>query len=440
MLLTIRLILLGNRTLCMDDSHDHFITSSIVSTKINVQNLEVGMYVCALDKPWLESGFLFQGFELKNQADIDAVRKECQFVYIDVEKQNIVLRHALKPTPYLTGTLEKKRTSPPRVSFIQEIDQAINTYGKTSNLVRSFMEEVQLGKGINVAVAKQAVAECVDSVLRSSDALLLMTQLKRKDIYTAQHSMNVCILSIALGKHLNLGNVELNNLGLCGLMHDMGKMYIPLDILNKPARLDDKELVIMQSHTLQGGKLLMSNKDIFPGAIDVAFTHHERLDGTGYPYHLTDVQITPYSRIVTIADVYDAISSDRIYQKGRTHLETINIMTKNCGTHLDTRLVYKFIECMGIYPPGNLVELNSGEVGIVIEVNPEHKLKPKILLILDEHKQRRPLQLIDLFLEGGMTTGDRTIRNIIKPELYSIDINEFSNLNLIASVLSPKED
>lgn len=302
------------------------------------------------------------------------------------------------------------------------------------------MEDVQLGRGINAAVAKQTVADCVNSIMRSSDALLLMTQLKRRDIYTAQHSMNVCILSIALGKQLNLSEVELNNLGLCGLMHDMGKMNVPLDILNKPARLDDKELVIMQGHAIKGGKILMSTKDIFPGAIDVAFTHHERLDGAGYPHHLRDAQITPYSRIVTIADVYDAISSDRVYKKGKTHLEAISIMTKDAGTHLDSRLVYKFIECMGIYPPGNLVELNSGEVGLVIEVNPEHKLKPKILLILDEQKQRRPLQLIDLFLENGMTTGDRTIKNIIRPELYGIDINEFANLGLIASGLSPKED
>lgn len=425
----------------MDDSFNHFITSSIVPTKIDVRELKVGMYVCALDKPWLESGFLFQGFELKTQADIDAVRKECEYVYIDIEKQSVILKHALKPTPYLTtGTLEKKRTNQPRISFIQEIDQATDTYGKTSNLVRSFMEDVQLGRGINVAVAKKAVAECVDSVLRSTDALLWMTQLKRKDVYTAQHSMNVCILSIALGKHLNFSPVELNNLGLCGMMHDMGKMNVPLEILNKPGQLEGKELKIMQSHTLYGRKLLLASKDMFPGAIDVACSHHERLDGAGYPYKLTDSQITPYSRIVTIADVYDAISSDRVYKKGKTHLETISIMTKNSGTHLDPKLIFKFIECMGIYPPGNLVELNSGEVGIVIEVNPEHKLKPKILLILDENKQRHPLQLIDLFLEGGMTTGDRTIKNIIRPEQYSIDINEFANLNLIATGLSRKED
>jgi HD-GYP domain-containing protein (c-di-GMP phosphodiesterase class II) len=420
----------------MDDSHNIFLTSSIVPTKIDVCDLRVGMYVCELDKPWLESSFLFQGFELKNQEDVDAVRQECQFVYIDVEKQTIVSKFQSKSAPYISGSLDKRPAPQPKSSFIQEIDHASHTYGQTSDLVRSFMEDVQLGKAINTAIAKKVVAECVDSVLHAPDALLWMTQLKHRDMYTAQHSMNVCILSIALGRHINLAESELNNLGLCGMMHDMGKMKIPLEILNKPAKLEPDELIIMQSHSLQGGKLLLSSKDMYSGAIDVARSHHERLDGTGYPYRLTDVQITPYSRIVTIADMYDAISSDRVYQKGRTHLEAINIMTKMCGTQLDSKLTYKFIECMGIYPPGSVVELNSGEIAVVIEVNPLYKLKPKILLLLDEQKQRRPLRLIDLFLiMDDMEASNRTIKNIVRAEQYNIDLSEYYNLGLIGKGL-----
>jgi HD-GYP domain-containing protein (c-di-GMP phosphodiesterase class II) len=298
------------------------------------------------------------------------------------------------------------------------------------------MEDVQLGRAINVAIAKKVVAECVDSVLHAPDALLWMTQLKHRDMYTAQHSMNVCILSIALGRHINLPESELNNLGLCGMMHDMGKMKIPLEILNKPGKLEPDELIIMQSHSLEGEKLLLSSKDMYSGAIDVARSHHERLDGKGYPYRLTDMQITPYSRIVTIADMYDAISSDRVYQKGRTHLEALNIMTKMCGTQLDTKLTYQFIECMGIYPPGSVVELQSGEIAVVIEVNPLYKLKPKILLLLDENKQRRPLRLIDLFLiMDDMEVGNRTIKNIVRAEEYNIDLSEYYNIGLIGKGL-----
>ncbi|MDD1616143.1 MAG: Metal-dependent phosphohydrolase, HD subdomain [Methylococcaceae bacterium NSP1-2] len=272
----------------MDDSRNIFLTSSIVPTKIDVCDLRIGMYVSQLDKPWLESSFLFQGFELKNQEDVDAVRQECQFVYIDVDKQNSALKSPHKVSPYISGSLEKPLpTHPRKSSFIQEIDHAAHTYGQTSDLVRGFMEDVQLGRAINVAIAKKVVAECVDSILHAPDALLWMTQLKHRDMYTAQHSMNVCILSIALGRHINLPEIELNNLGLCGMMHDMGKMKVPLEILNKPDKLEPNELKIMQSHSLQGGKLLLSSKDMYSGAIDVARSHHEHLDGAGYPYHLT---------------------------------------------------------------------------------------------------------------------------------------------------------
>ncbi|MDD1616142.1 MAG: Metal-dependent phosphohydrolase, HD subdomain [Methylococcaceae bacterium NSP1-2] len=143
----------------------------------------------------------------------------------------------------------------------------------------------------------------------------------------------------------------------------------------------------------------------------------------------------PYSRIVTIADVYDAISSDRVYKKGKTHLEAINIMTKICGTQLDSKLTYKFIECMGIYPPGSVVELNSGEIAVVIEVNPLHKLKPKILLLLNENKQRQPLRMVDLLLMDGMEVGNRTIKNIVRAEQYNIDLSEYYNLGLIGKGL-----
>jgi len=194
-------------------------------------------------------------------------------------------------------------------------------------------------------------------------------------------------------------------------------------------------LLIMQSHAAWGAKLLISSKDMYTGAIDVAGSHHERLDGKGYPNRLTDVQITPYSRIVTITDMYDAISSDRVYQKGRSHLEALKIMTGMCGTQLDTKLTYSFIECMGIYPPGSIIELNSGEIAVVIEVNPHHKLKPKILLLLDEDKQRRPLQLVDLLLTCDIEVGNRTIKNIVRADTYNINLEEYYNLGLIGKGL-----
>jgi HD-GYP domain-containing protein (c-di-GMP phosphodiesterase class II) len=416
----------------MNDSNTLFLSSSNPLTKINVKDLKVGMYVSKLDKPWLESNFLFQGFELKNEADINAVREQCEFVFIDVKKQSKTRTLESKDTPYSKGWLDR-RTPPDKLSsFEEEIEHAGDVHQQTSNLVRSFMEDISLGKTINGEIAKKAVANCVDSILNAPDALLWMTQLKNRDLYTSQHSMNVCILAIALGRHINLSIKELNNVGLCGMMHDMGKMSVPLEILNKPGKLESDELKIMQNHPELGWKLLMSSSDMYGGAIDVAYSHHERLDGTGYPRKLSAEKITPYTRIVAIVDMYDAITSDRVYQNGRTHLDAIDIMTKMCGTHLDPGLTYKFIECLGIYPPGCIVEMSNGEIAIVVEANQKKRLKPKIILLLDEDKKARPERMIDLSkIDLDASGQEYRIVKIVRADEYDIDLNKYYHNRII---------
>jgi HD-GYP domain-containing protein (c-di-GMP phosphodiesterase class II) len=421
----------------MNDRNTLFFASSNALTKINVKDLKVGMYVAKLDKPWLDSNFLYQGFELKNQADINAVCEQCSFVFIDVTKQNTTQTFESKDTPYSKGWLDARIAPDKLSSFEKEIERAGFVYNKTSTLVRSFMDDVSLGKTITVEIAKKAVAECVDSILHAPDALLWMTQLKNRDLYTSQHSMNVCILAIALGRQLNLPVKELNNVGLCGMMHDMGKMKVPLEVLNKPGKLEPDELKMMQCHPSLGWELLMSSNDMYGGAIDVAHSHHERLDGTGYPRKLTAEKITPYTRMVTIVDMYDAITSDRVYQKGRTHLEAINIMTQMCGTHLDSGLTYKFIECLGIYPPGSVVEMSNGEVAIVIEANQKQRLKPKIILLLDEDKKSRRERIVDLS-KMDLDPGGEVYRvsKIVKADDYGIDLNKYYHNGIIEKSLA----
>jgi HD-GYP domain-containing protein (c-di-GMP phosphodiesterase class II) len=404
--------------------HSKFFTSSNKLTEIDVKDLKVGMYVANLDKPWEESNFLYQGFELKNQADINAVREQCEFVFIDVKKQNKTPRLEAIDTPYSKGWLSTRIPPDKRSSFEKEIEHAGYVYQKTSNLVRGFMEDLHLG--VTAKHAKEAVAECVDSILNAPDALLWMTKIKKSDSHTSQHSINVCIYAIALGRHINLSIKELNNLGLCGLMHDLGKKSVPLAILNKPGKLDHDELKIMQSHARLGWKLLRSTSHLYGGAVDVAHSHHERLDGTGYPRGLTAEKITPFSRIVAIVDVYDALTSDRVYHKGRNHLEAIKIMSKMCGSHLDSKLTHKFIECLGIYPPGSVVEMSNGEIAIVVETNQKKKLKPKIIILLDEDKKPITERMVDLSkIELNSSGQDYRITKFVNAEDYGIDLNRY---------------
>jgi HD-GYP domain-containing protein (c-di-GMP phosphodiesterase class II) len=221
--------------------------------------------------------------------------------------------------------------------------------------------------------------------------------------------------------------MALNNLGLCGMMHDMGKMLVPLDILNKPGKLETEEMQIMQSHTTLGYELLKSSHDMYPGAIDVAWTHHERLDGNGYPRQILHSAISHFAKIVTTVDMYDAITSDRVYQKGRTHLEATNILTNMSGSHLDPLLVIKFIECLGVYPPGCVVEMTNGSIAIVVEVNEKIKLRPKIIILLDEDKNRVSEEVvIDLSKMVTDRTGDfYTIKGIVKAEDWNIDSSKY---------------
>ncbi|MGR9073713.1 MAG: HD-GYP domain-containing protein [Gammaproteobacteria bacterium] len=406
----------------MNEKIDFTLASSVKKTQIAVKDLKIGMHVVDLDRPWLETPFLFQGFEIKNEADLKAIRGVCQYVYVDVSQHN---KETYTKTAYPNSWLEK--TKPPARSrtFEQEFEKAEHAYHGASNLIMEFMDDVRLGRTVNYEIAKKAVSYCVDSVLHQPDALMWMTQLKSRDQYTAQHSMNVCVLSIALARQINLSVDELNQVGLCGMMHDMGKMRVPLDILNKPDKLEPNELSIMQSHTTLGWKMLMSSRNMYEGAIDVAYSHHERLDGVGYPRKLNDPQITAYTRIVAIADMYDAITSDRIYKDGKTHLEAINILTKAGGGHLDPSLVIKFIECIGIYPPGSVVEMNNGEIAVVVEVNPSHKIRPKIITLLDEDGNRKEERVVDLAkLDLDASGHEYRIKKIVKPSDFGIDLKD----------------
>jgi HD-GYP domain-containing protein (c-di-GMP phosphodiesterase class II) len=422
----------------MDKPFDSRGITTLHKLKVPVGDLKIGMYVCELDRPWLDSPFLFQGFMLATRADIEAVQKVCEYVYIDAYKTQYpeaTEARQSSQTQQLTWT-----AAPPekRVSIEQEIDKAQTVHKQTRSLVKAFVDEIRAGRSADIQLAKEAVAECVDSIYKNPDAMLLLTQLKNRDEYTSQHSMNVCILSIILGRYIGLSIPDLRNLGLSGLMHDMGKMKVPLEILNKPGRLTDEEMTLMKAHTVHGRDILMSSQGIHPDAIDVAYTHHENLDGTGYPHGITHIGINPFTRIVAIVDTYDAVTSDRVYQSGRTHMDAIDILNKESGKRLDGELVTRFIECLGIYPAGSLVEMSNGEVALVIEVNPRQKLKPKVVMLLDPDKNPQPHRIVDLAkLDLDASGQPYRIKAILKNGSYSVDIKAYHERGLIQRAAAP---
>ncbi len=487
------------------------------------------MYVCALDKPWKDSSFIFQGFLVQNDNIIQQVKDECQTVYIDVSRQSMSVsissaagkladtrrtkvntakkRRAtdtksgfFKSIPLLINTkfskspkrlrhnnlqdivnkhINVKDIQPPKKikSFEREINEAQSAHKNTRLVIQKFMDEVEAGGTIDMQIANKAVQDCMFSVLRSPDAMMLMTRLKTKDKKTWQHSMNTCVMAITLGRFLNLEEEELKTLGLCAMLHDIGKTLIPEGILNKSSGLNADELKIMQSHTTLGRNMLTTcsfkggmiteilnksteldfeqmkgmelhsplgnniltscSKKLESIIADVAYCHHERLDGHGYPQGLSDIQISPYAKMIAIVDAYDSLTNDKNFRMGKTHFEAIEILLKRTDSHFDRTLVGCFIQALGTYPAGSAVELRSGEIGLVIEVNQQQKLKPKIIILSDQQKKPHAEEkIIDLARLGRDKSRESyTIKTIIRPDAYNIDINRYYNYGVIQQYL-----
>jgi HD-GYP domain-containing protein (c-di-GMP phosphodiesterase class II) len=391
--------------------------------RISVHDLEIGMHVIRPDKSWLETDFLIQGFIIQSQDQIDAFIRQCDHVYIEAR----VTRETSTK-----NALDKKVKSKEKIRYINkvafssEILQAQSTYSTAKSLAKNIMDGIRIGRMIDFNECKQTVDDIVDSILRNNNALVFLTKLKEKDEYTAEHSLNVCILSVAFAKHLGMEEMDIRRLGLGGLLHDVGKAKVPLEILNKEGRFTEEEFHIMKLHPVHGQKLLLNLPEEDRSAIDVAYSHHERIDATGYPRRLKANQIPYITKIVSVVDTYDAITSNRCYDKGRASMEALDIIYKCRGTQFDEELALEFIKCVGIYPPGSIVELTNGQVGICISTNEVNKLKPKIIIVLDEHKRMQKEVVVDL--QNSFKDKDGNPYKIAKEVpngSYGVDVREF---------------
>ncbi|MBQ0743407.1 MAG: HD-GYP domain-containing protein [Pseudomonas sp.] len=396
--------------------------------KIDVAQLTIGMYVIELDRPWTETSFLFQGFRIRQQEEIRLLQEACKHVWVDSRltvgvKQQIIENHALAPE--LQPIVGK-------VSFTQEMDQASPVWHAAREESLRLLDAVRMGQELDVSAVKAVVRECVDSILRNPAAMLWLARIKNSDHYTAEHSLRVAIFAIALGRELALPDYQLEQIGVCGMLHDVGKIKVPSAILNKPGALTAEELRIMQSHAIEGRRLLMSNQQVTPATVDVAYSHHERLDGKGYPRGLNASRIPYFAKIIAVVDAYDAINSDRVYSKGKSSLESLRILFDATNSHFDEEIVGHFIRLIGIYPPGEIVELNTGEVGIIIGCSPASKLKPKILRVLDANKKLCKEIVIDL----ATTTTDANgkpcrVHDVHSSGAFGIDIEAYRRKGLL---------
>lgn len=402
--------------------------------KLAVTDLTCGMYVCELDRPWLESQCLFQGFYIDTEAQLQELKsgclRECKYVVIDTLKGADLAPHNVKPQPSAPSVVKAPRISEPSGEHIyprsidveQELAAAQQSRSRARSYIDQVFEDITAGETPDLEQARAVVNDLVESIMRNPDAQMCFTQLKNRDEYTAQHSVNVCVLALAFGRHLGLAPDDLNLLGTGALLHDIGKLKTPLEVLNKPGRLTDAEFEIMRQHPVHGRELLERIPGIPPEVIDVAFSHHERLQGHGYPRGLQHDEISVWSRMVAIVDVYDAITSDRCYHEGMAPTEALTRMYEWRIRDFDPDLLEQFVQCIGIYPIGSLVELSTGEVGVVISMNPKLRLRPKVSLVLDADKNPYfPARVLDL---AGLVDHERTctIKRVLDSGTFNVDV------------------
>ncbi|MEC7816269.1 MAG: HD-GYP domain-containing protein [Pseudomonadota bacterium] len=415
----------------------------IIEQQLPVSQLQIGMHVVRLDRPWSETRFLLQGFVIRNDDDIRDLQDQCDYVFIEGRVEfaanaaapvAIRQRSATAQTAH-TRTSSARTPEPPRrkvtyinkVSMGDEIPRAERFYASAKSIAQSIMSGIRVGRALDVTSARQVVNQCVDSILNNSDAMMLLTKLKHQDEYTVEHCLNVAILAAAFGKHLGLLEGEIRTLGLCGMLHDVGKARVPAEILQKPGALTPDEFALMRRHAEYGRDILMGQQSrSLSAAVDVAYNHHERLDGNGYPRALKASQIPYFAKVIAIVDTYDAITSNRVYDSCRSSMAALEILYRHRGTQFDPDLVQQFIQLIGIYPPGSLVELNTGELAIVTESNPGQRRRPRLAIVTTPEKDLLDLpRAVDL--SQSVVNGDPlglTIRKELPDGSHGVSLRD----------------
>ncbi|MDH5601661.1 MAG: HD-GYP domain-containing protein [Gammaproteobacteria bacterium] len=403
--------------------------------KKNINELSLGMYVCDLDRPWIESSFLFQGFEIHTEAEIQKLSNECKFVYVDTEKssahdkslQGHITKNNISQALEFVDTVILNVNDMYDDTFSEDLEKAKILHNSTQDYIEQAFTVLRNGGELDVDKAKEAVGDLVEQVMQNPDALVWLTQLKEKDKYTAVHSVNVCILSLTFGRELKLTEAELNILGLGALLFDIGKSRITDEILKKTDSLNQNELLLMKAHSYLGYAMLEESKNIPKEVLDIVLNHHERLNGMGYPNCRKGSEISRYTRIVSIVDTFDAMISDRCYKDAFQPQHALNELYNMAPYELDQDLIEAFIKCIGIYPVGSIVELNTGHTGVVVKLSEMHKLKPVVGLVLN--RKHEPYEVIRfLNLSSAIwqkSSGDKVeITKILEPHAYNIDVRE----------------
>ena len=389
--------------------------------KIPVAELAVGMYVSELDRPWLETPFLFQGFYVQSDDEVAAVRSHCRQVAVDTERDED------RPQP-----LAKRRPPRPPAEAMRElkdeIKQASGVHVSVAATIENVMGELKHAGKLDVHKLEAAVLPMVDSVLRNPAAMSCLMRIRRKGGYLYSHSLASSVWATALGREIGLERDALRVVALGAMLLDIGKTRIPEEILGKPGKLDAGELALMRRHVEFSLEIVEEAGEVDPRVLEMVAHHHERHDGSGYPRGLKGDDIPVYGRIAGVVDTYDAMITSRPYASTQSSYGALRQLRSLAGTEFQPELVDQFTQAIGMFPTGTLVLLNTGEVAVVTAQSRVRRLRPEIMVILDAEKQ--PLadyRVVDLNQVSATADNQASlwIEQGLEPGAYGVDPAEY---------------
>ncbi len=390
-------------------------------TKITVSELTIGMYIQKFPGSWADHPFFKSTFKVDSIKQIEKIKANgIKEVFIDTEKGLPAPKkeHTLQPKPATKPPSPNSKKPPAKkINRDAAIEKAKMVCDQAKDCVKDMFDEVRMGNAVNLSVISPVVKDIVSSVEQHRDALLTIARLKSSSDYTYMHSVAVCGLMVALSKRMNLNTKQIEQAGLAGLLHDIGKVAMEDEILNKPGKLTDEEYTAIKSHTTEGYKILSKTK-MEKAVLDVVLHHHEKIDGSGYPDQLKGNNISVLSRMGAICDVYDAVTSNRPYSSGWDPALALKRMASWEG-HFDKQIFSKFVQCLGIYPVGALVKISSGHLAVIIEQNSTDLVKPVIKVFYStKSRQMCSIKIIDLTKDKN----DLKIESIEKSESWNINV------------------
>lgn len=425
------------------------IISNKTSVEISVNNLKIGMYVSNLDRSWIETPYLLQGILIQSQEDINELARHCNYVYVDWDKSETFVaprlvhskksvvsqpianangKHRTEDAEILKLQSQRTVTYTETRSLKEELPAAKKAFDVASTLLSEISTSVKYNTKLNIQAAHDVVDALRESVVRNPDAALLLARLKTSGQELYDYAINVSVQMLAFGRHLGLPRKELAVLGLGGLLMDIGKSRLPteLQIKNK-ALLDPSEHKLMKQHVSYGEEIIARSSKIPEEVVKIVTQHHERENGNGYPRGLNASQIHVYARMAAIVDCYEELIVERFGMPALKPFHAFRKLKEDAHNGLNSILVDQFAQCVGMFPVGSLVGLNTGEIAIVLTHNRTNVFLPHVMIILDAKKQpyATPLTL-DLRSADPSPDGTQyTIISDLPPGAYGIDAKQY---------------